>query len=188
MLLEPLLGYKSTWRVFSLLSETPRKPVSRKELLRLTKLGNAPLTRALERLEEADIVVWEKRGNKDFYYLQERNQYTQLLGGLWKSEQKSLRNLPYELRVVLSEFLRSLRETGSVQEVILFYSHAKGTATVHSDIDLAVVSDAVSEIQVSRIVKRIEQQFSARIQVHFFLLQSFSTERKLVREIKEDGI
>ena len=189
MLLEPLLGYKSSWRIFGLLAETPRKPVSRRDVLRLTRLGNAPLSRALDRLSKAGILILEKRGNKEFYYLNERNEYAQLLAELWKKEQKSLRNLPYHLQVILSEFLRSMHDACNAQKMILFGSHAKGTASLHSDIDLAIVSDSVKDgIKISRIVKKIEQMFTITIQVHFFLTESFSGKSSLLQEIKNEGI
>lgn len=191
MLIEPLLGYKSTWRILKLLFETPRKPVSRGEMFKFTKLGNSPLSRGLERLVRTGILVLEKRKKKEFYYVNERNEYAQELKALWDKEKQSLRNLPYDISVVLSEFVRSLNDSCcSINQVILFGSHAKGTASAHSDIDIAVVfnNNLLEEIFVVRIVKKLEQQFKVKIQVHYFTAESFALKSKLITEIKREGI
>lgn len=191
MLIEPLLGYKSTWRILSLLLETPRKPVSRVELLRYTRLGNAPLSRGLDRLVHAGIVVLEKRGKKEFYYVNERNEYLLSLREIWNLERKSLRNLPYDINLILSEFLRGINENClDISKIVLFGSHAKGTASVNSDIDIAVVfsDDLKQEIKVTQIVRKLEKQFKIKIQVHYFTGNGFGGKNKLVEEIKRDGI
>lgn len=191
MLIEPLLGYKSTWRILELLFETPRKPVSRVELFKYTKLGNAPLSRGLERLTLAGVITKEKHGRKESYYINEINEYARTFQELWRKEQMSLRNLPFNVKTVSSEFVRRINENcREVSKIILFGSHAKGTASIHSDIDLAVVfsTTLIQEIEVTRIVHKLEKQFKVKIQVHYFTEKSFSGKSKLMGEIKNDGI
>jgi predicted nucleotidyltransferase len=191
MLIEPLLGYKSTWRILELLFETPRKPVSRKDLFKFTKLGNAPLSRGLERLASVGVITKEKHERKEKYYINEMNEYARAFQELWKKEQTDLRNLSYDIRTISSEFVRGLNENcRGVSKIILFGSHAKGTASIHSDIDFAVVfsKDLVQEIEVTRIVHKLEKQFNVKIQVHYFTEKSFLGKNKLVKEIKNDGI
>jgi predicted nucleotidyltransferase len=191
MLIEPILGYKSTWRILNLLLETPRKLVSRVELFKYTKLGNAPLSRGLERLVRAEIIIFEKKGNKEFYYVNERNNFVILLKELWILERRSLRNLPYEIMVIISEFVRSLNDScRCLEKVILFGSQAKGTASINSDIDLAVIfkEDLEQEIFINKIIKKIEQQFHKKIQVHYFTSKNFNKKNKLVEEIERDGL
>jgi len=191
MLIEPLLGYKSTWRILDLLFETPRKLVSRVELFNFTKLGNSPLSRGLNRLVKSGIVILEKKGKKEFYYIDEKNEYAYLLMELWKKENRSLRNLPYEIKLVLSEFLRSLNDSCSqIDKIFLFGSQAKGTASINSDIDIALIfaENLNPEIQVTKIVHQLEKQFKVKIQVHYFTSKSFSTKNKLTEEIIVDGI
>ncbi len=191
MLIEPLLGYKSVWRILGLLFETPRKPVSRSELFRFTKLGNSPLSRGLGRLARAGILILEKKGKKEFYYVNERNKYAAVLNELWETERKSLRNLPYGISIILSEFLRNLNDRcRDIGQVILFGSHAKGTASVYSDIDLAVIfkKGLAQEIIITGIIKKLQGQFAAKIQVHYFTAKSFMAKIELVEEIKSAGI
>ncbi len=191
MLIEPVLGYKSSWRILDLLLETPRKPVNRRELLQLTKLGNAPLSRGLDRLQRCGFLVLEKKGKKEFYYINEKDEGAKLVQELWKRELAQLRNLPYPERTVLNEFLRSLNDNYSnISSVILFGSHAKGTASIHSDLDLSVVFNGeFREVEITKIVRKIEKQFGRKIQVHSFEEKSFALGKTaLIQEIKRDGI
>lgn len=190
MLIEPIFGYKSSWRILKLLFETPRKRVSRKELFEYTKLGNAPLSNGLNRLVKARIIIKERNGKKESYYINLDNEYTKLIKEMLEKEKKDTRFLDYDLYVILSEFLRMALDACDVEEVILFGSHAKGNASVSSDIDIAVVfsDDLSGEIEVTKIVNGMESKFEKVIQVHFFTKKTFSKKSKLVDEIKRDGI
>jgi len=190
MLNEAVLGYKSSWRILSLLLETPRKPVSRRELFQHTRLGNAPLSQGLNRLVKAGLVIREKKGKKEVYYPDTANDYLKLVKELWEREKKDTRNLEYKIKIVVSEFLRMVLDILEVQKVVLFGSHAKGTASENSDIDLAVVfrENLGKEIEITRIIKNLESKFDKRIQGHFFTEKSFSQKTKLTAEIKRNGI
>lgn len=190
MLIEPILGYKSTWRVLKLLFETPRKLVSRKELFEYTKLGNAPLNSALYRLVISGLLIKEKKGKKEFYYVNADNPYSNFLKDVLENERKSMRCLDYNLHIILSEFLRMLLDATNIENVILFGSHAKGNASIASDIDLAVIlKDNLSgEIEITRIVKELEAKFDRIIQIHFFTNKTYSKKSKLADEIRRDGI
>lgn len=191
MLIEPILGYKSSLRILSLLFETPRKLVSRKELFEFTKLGNAPLSKGLSRLVKARIIFLEKKGKKEFYYVNIGNDYTKLIKELWISEKKDTRQLDYDVKIIVSEFVRQLLDVSSdVKKVILFGSWAKGTASIKSDIDLAIIfeKELKSEIEITRFVKNLEQKFKKEIQVHYFTERTFNNKNKLTLEIKRDGI
>lgn len=188
MLIEPILGYKSSLRILSLLFETPRKLVSRMELFEFTKLGNAPLSKGLSRLVKAGMIILEKRGKKEFYYVNIGNNYTKLMGELWESEKKDTRQLDYDVKIIVSEFIRQL--PSDVKKVILFGSWAKGTASIKSDIDLAVIfeEEIRSEMEITRSIKKLEQKFRKEIQAHYFTEKSFNAGNKLTLEIKRDGI
>jgi predicted nucleotidyltransferase len=190
MLIEPILGYKSTFRILSLLFETPRKLVSRRELFEFTNLGNAPLSKGLSRLVKADIIFLKKKGKKEFYYVNIDNNYTKLLRGLWESEKKDLRQLDYDVKIIVSEFIRQLLDVSNAKKVILFGSWAKGIASIRSDVDLAVIFDdkIKSEMEITRFVKKLEQRFNKEIQVHYFTKKLFSIKNKLTLEIQKDGI
>ena len=190
MLIEPILGYKSSWRILSLLFETPRKLVSRKELFEFTKLGNAPLSKGLSRLVKAGIILLEKKGKKEFYYVNTDNNYTKGARELWESEKKDSRQLDYDIKIIASELIRQLLDVSNAKKAILFGSWAKGTASMKSDVDLAVVfeGEILQEMEITRIVKKLEKQFGKEVQIHYFTEKSFNAKNKLTDEIKRDGI
>jgi predicted nucleotidyltransferase len=190
MLIEPILGYKSSWRILELLLETPRKLVSRKDLFQHTMLGNAPLSQGLKRLVMAGILVKEKKGKKEMYYINEANEYSRLIAEIWKCERKSVRNLDYDIKSITAEFVRMALDSEDITEIILFGSWAKGTASVRSDIDIAVVfeKDKRGEVELTRITHHLEKRWDKEIQVHCFTKKSFRAKTTLVKEIKDEGI
>lgn len=188
-MLEPILGYKSSWRILSLLLETPRKPVSRKELFEHTKLGNAPLSHGLNRLARAGLIIKVKKGKKESYYVNVDDEYSKLIKELWEKEKIKLRSLDYEIKIIISEFLRSIIESSDLNQAILFGSWAKGTASANSDIDLALIFKGdVKELEVAKITKSLENKFGKEIQAHCFTEKGFEKKNALINEIKKDGI
>ena len=188
-MLESILGYKSSWRILSLLLETPRKLVSRKELFEYTKLGNAPLSQGLNRLVSAGLIIKVKKGKKESYYINIDNDYSKLIKELWAKEKIKLRNLDYEIKIIISEFLRSTIESSGINQAILFGSWAKGTASANSDIDLALIFKGdVRELEVAKITKSLEHKFGKEIQTHCFTEKGFEKKNALINEIKKDGI
>ena len=189
MLIEPILGYKSTWRILELLFETPRKAVSRMELFKHTLLGNAPLSEGLQRLTASSILIKEKKGKKESYYLNMGNENVLLLRELWEKERKVLHYLDYDTKIIISEFLRQIDFVG-IENIWLFGSHAKGTASVRSDIDIAVIfkERVANEIEIMKIVKLMQEKFEKEIQVHYFTLKNFTDKDNVAKEIKREGI
>ena len=189
MQIEPILGYKSSWRILELLFETPRKMVSRMELFKHTLLGNAPLSEGLQRLTASSILIKEKKGKKESYSLNMGNENVLLLRELWEKERKNLHYLDYDIKIIISEFLRQIDFFG-IENILLFGSHARGTASVNSDIDIAVIfkEKVVGEIEITRITKLIKEKFGKEIQMHYFVEKNFPGKDKLAKEIKREGI
>lgn len=190
MLLEPILGYKSTWRILELLLETPRKAVSRKELFAHTLLGNAPLSEGLKRLTAAALIIKDKKRKKESYFMNLGNETVQLLQRLWEKERNDLRYLDYNTKIILSEITRQLANMADIEDLILFGSHAKGTASVRSDIDLAVIfKERVNmELEMTKIVQSLKEKFDKEIQLHYFTKKNFTEKEELATEIKQEGL
>lgn len=189
MLIEPILGYKSVWRILELLLETPRKSLSRPELLKYTLLGNAPLTSGLQRLCLANLIVQKKKGKKESYHLNLANEYMLLLKDCWERERRDLHYLDYDTKVILSEFLRQIDFSG-IRDIWLFGSHARGTASISSDIDIALIfkEKVVNELEITKIIKIMKEKFHKEMQVHYFTEKNFADKDKLAKEIKREGI
>ena len=190
MLIETVLGYKSNWRILELLFETPRKVVSRKELFEHTLLGNAPLSEGLRRLTIANLLVKEKKGKKESYYLNLGNEKVITLQELWKKESKDLHYLDYDTKIILSETARQLVNISGLKDIILFGSYAKGTASVRSDVDIAIIfkEKITNEIEITKMVKLMKEKFDKDIQMHYFTEKNFTDKDNLAKEIKREGI
>lgn len=188
MILEPILGYKSTWRILSILAETPRKPISRQELLQHTKLGNAPLSQALIRLTKSNLIIKEKKEKKERYYINSNSEYTKIIMQLLAQEKTDLRFLDYEIKNILADFLKQTINQ-EITQIILFGSWAKGNANTNSDIDLAIISKKnLNLLEITNITKNIEKKSGKEIQIHQFTEKNFEKENTLIKEIKKTGI
>jgi len=91
---------------------------------------------------------------------------------------------------VVRRFLEALSHKKRVSEAYLFGSHAKGTASVWSDIDLAVVSPDFSEdLFLERLMlMRVAAEIDERIEPKPFRPEDFQPSDPLVNEIRQTGI
>lgn len=91
----------------------------------------------------------------------------------------------------IRKFISALPGHGiRAQEVYLFGSYAKGTQTEMSDIDVAVVSQDLSEDRFEELVRllRISSGIDSRIEPVPFRPEAFVDEDPLAWEIKRQGV
>lgn len=193
MMLETALGYKSSWRILELLSETPAKPVSRTDIKNHTQLGNEAVNSALRRLVLVNMLVKEKRGRKEAYYINLSNEFSRRIIELLRDERAQLKNIPFDALLVLNEFTRRLIEkTAFASRLFLFGSVAKGTARVNSDIDVALIvskKDTAQELRVTHIIDSLSMQFKRKVQAHYFTGDEFASSKSpLLEDIRNEGI
>ncbi len=80
-------------------------------------------------------------------------------------------------------------EEFAIRDVYLFGSHAHGTPTEYSDIDVALVSDDFVGVRfkdVQRLLKYVVRTSSA-IEVHPFKTEDFTPDNPFVEEILRTG-
>lgn len=193
MMIETALGYKSSWRILELLSETPTKPVSRTDIKHYTQLGNEAVNSALRRLTLMNLLVKEKRGKKETYYLDLSNGFSRHILEILRAERAQLKNIPFDTLLILNEFTRKLIEkTNFASRLFLFGSVAKGTARVNSDIDIALIvskKDTGQELAVTQIFDSLSMQFKRKIQAHYFTEEEFASSKSaLLEDIRSEGI
>ena len=192
-MLEAIFGYKSSWRIMELLSETPIKSIFRTEIKQHTKLGNEAVNTAIKRLVASEIVIKEKDRKKESYYLNLSNEFAKTIVDLIKKERMHLKNISFDNITLLNEFIRRLLEkTNFIHKIYLFGSVAKGTARVDSDIDMCLITkkkDIKQELVVTQIIDSLQKQFKREIQAHYFTADEFeSSKTAVIKEIKNDGI
>jgi predicted nucleotidyltransferase len=185
-MLEPLLGYKSTWRVLSLIAETPRKEINTTTIRKETKLGNQAIEETLRRLVKANILI-EHKGKPSLYRLNLEHPYTQHLLPLFETERRALRHLDYPIRTALAELLRNVINQDDFSAVYLFGSHAKGYAREESDIDIALIyNKQPNELEISELQEKTKKL--GNTQIHTFTTEEFKKSTPMTEQIKKEGI
>lgn len=193
MIIETALGYKSSWRILELLSETPTKPIPRTNIKKYTQLGNEAVNQALKRLVLANMLVKEKKGKKESYYIDLTNEFSGHIIGLLRAERAQLKNLSFDVVLILNEFSRkAVEKTEFISRIILFGSVAKGIARANSDIDVAMIvskKEIRQELAITQIADSIFNQYKIKVQVHYLTEEEFANSNSaLVEDIKNEGI
>lgn len=196
MLLDVCLGTKSSWRILFVLSEAPGKAVSRKEIQKLTKIGNKMLTKFLLVLEKFNLILVNKIGKTHYYKLNLSNAFAEQILELIKLEKLKLNNPNFIILNVLREFVYELTnlDLNNLKKIILFGSYAKRTYHKESDIDLAIIlnkKNTDEELLITNIISKLNKRFGKEIQPHYYTEKEFEKLRKkniLIKEIIKDGI
>ena len=187
MIYENYLGNKTSWKILRLLSEAPGRGTSRSEIKEMTKAGNFALSKSLEELTRYGILLKKKIGKKEIYWLNSADPRVQELLKLFEIERTKLKNLKPSKVIFLSKVLDEINKKLSPESVILFGSHAKGTATEESDFDLCVIIKKITTKQRLMITSLPE-----KVQVHLFEKKEFEELKRrkdpLVEEILRDGV
>ena len=187
MMYENFLGNKTAWKILRVLSEAPGRGTTRSEIKYITKAGNFALSQALKSLVKYQILLKKKLGKKEIYWLNVANPVVQEIIKLFEIERLELKNLQPSKIIFLAKVLDVIVENLSPESVILFGSHAKGTATEESDFDLCVI------VKEKRAKQKVYlTSLPENVQVHIFEKKEFEELRKkkdtLVEEILRDGI
>ncbi|HLC95968.1 MAG TPA: nucleotidyltransferase domain-containing protein [Candidatus Nanoarchaeia archaeon] len=173
-----ILNNKSIWKFIALASYSPGAGYTRKEIKKLLHGTNLSLDRTLSKLLFYKIITKDRRLIK----LNFENNETLALLDLIGKEKKRMNYPSFELFIVLVEFLR-LIEGFSVDSAYMFGSHAKKTASVSSDIDIAVFSQG--KVNMISAKDQILQLYGKDIQLHYFRTNERS---KLVSEVMKHGV
>ncbi len=92
----------------------------------------------------------------------------------------------YVIECVCS-FAEKARQSVDVQQVILFGSYAKGTATEHSDIDVAVVTDSPVDDWLEKSTQLFRLRRDINLSIEPVLLDSLSDRSGFLEEIRRTG-
>ena len=195
MLLDVCFGTKSAWKILLVLAEAPGKSVSRKEIQKLTKLGNKVLTKFIVLLEKFDIIFTNKIGKTYNYKLNLANPFVEQILNLIELEKRKLNKPDFIILNILRGFVYELTNINlaNLKKVILFGSYAKRTSYKNSDIDVAIILKEKSvndELLITAVIDKIQKRFKKEIQPHYYTEKEFENLRRtrLVQEIIKDGI
>lgn len=129
-LLDVLFGdYRQ--RVLSLLLLQPEQRFHVRELARQTETSAGTLHRELAKLAEAGLLLRERQGNQVLYQANRACPVFDELAGLFRKTSGAAS--------VLQSALRGFESR--IRVALVFGSMARGTASIHSDVDVLVIGD-----------------------------------------------
>ena len=131
MLLDICLGTRTAWKILFVLGEAPGKAVPRKEIQRLTGVGNKALSKFLLLLEKFGLITSMRDGNAYYYRINYSNMFSKEALEMIQHEKQSLNSPDFIALNILREFVYELTNVNleNIQKVILFGSYAKKTYT-----------------------------------------------------------
>ncbi len=177
-----ILNNKSVWKFLLLVSYSPGSGYTRSEIMKLCKWNNLSLDRTLNKLLFYKIIKKEKRIIK----LNFENKDTDIILNLIEEQKKQLNHTSFELFLIINDFLKEI-EDKRIEQIYIFGSHAKKTATPNSDIDLAIFSK--EKINLIKAEDKIEQEHNTQLQIHYFNTKELNNKiNKIIKNVLKDGI
>jgi len=98
--------------------------------------------------------------------------------------------IPSSLKESLERFLQEVKQYYSISAAYLYGSHAKGTASLWSDIDVALISqDFSTDLFEDRVtLMRLAAFVDERIEPYPFPEEMFNKDNPLASEIQQHGL
>jgi len=151
-------------RVLGVLFGQPDRSFYASELIRTARTGSGAAQRELAKLEDSGLVVGRRVGHQKHY---QANTEAPLFG--------ELRGIVLKT-VGLAEPLRaSLKPLSSaIRAAFVYGSVAKATDRAASDIDLMIVSDSLSYVEVFGALERTARQFGRQVNPTVYTAAEFS--------------
>ena len=170
------------------------------EISRLLKIGYRPAYNHIAELEKTKAITTKKVGSAKQCFLNLENaQSRHFLQEVDLARKEELYKSNQKLKTILEGIIPKITDqiAASLHSIILFGSHAKGTATKSSDIDLLFI---VSNIQDKSVREKIERecasyQYSHNVKISPLIIDMDefkkmlkSKEMSVGNEAKEYGI
>lgn len=176
---------KDILEVLTVFSISPGSKFLRKELKERTKLNNINLDNALNILLNSDLIKKEKR------FLSLNFDNVKLIISLVSEQYKELRDLPLDVYFTIVNLIFLLSKFKGVK-VYLFGSYAKLVYKETSDIDIAIVSDNITnneKKEISNLIQKLESRYGKEMEIHYFGNNFYKNKKDpLVQEIIKNGL
>lgn len=192
MFIENILGTESKIKILRTLLEI-NTAFTLEELENETNLSRGIIHREIKRLEKDSIIQKvEKKGKLGFYKINLNNNYSQLLAKLFDLEklQERQNKIPLVIWNLLSLIVNKIIANNlKIKKIILYGSTARGTSTIHSDIDLFIVTsnDFKETSRLSSIIGGFIEK--RKININVITEDKFNKDKTdLIREIKKEGV
>ena len=170
------------------------------EISKLLKIGYRPAYNHIAELEEIKAITTKKVGSARHCSLNLENaQSLHFLQEIDLARKEELYKGNQKLKAILEDILSKITNqiTSSLHSIILFGSHAKGTATKSSDIDLLFIVSNIKDKSVRDTIERecasYQHSYNVKISPLITNMEEFkkmlkSKEINVGKEAKEYGI
>lgn len=176
---------KDILEVLSVFSISPGSKFLRKELKERTKLNNINLDNALNILLNSDLIKKEKR------FLSLNFDNVKPIISLVSQQYKELRDLPLDVYFTIINLIFLLSKFKGVN-VYLFGSYAKLIYKETSDIDIAIISDTITnneKKEIGNLIQKLESRYGKKMEIHYFGTNFYKNKKDpLVEEITKNGL
>ena len=164
-----VLFTKTQQKVLGLLFGRPKRSFYLNEIVSLSRMGKGTITRELERMLAAGIILKQKIGNQNHYRANpECPIYRELLGIVRKT---------FGVADVVREALDSVLD--AVTLAFIYGSIAKAEDTAKSDIDLLLVAEDLAYSEVMELLFETEQSLGRAINPTIYTLAQIMEKARL---------
>ncbi len=187
-------------KIVGLLRKNLSKGFTILEISKLLKIGYRPAYNHIAELEKINTVTTKKVGSAKQCSLNLENAQTlHFLQEIDLARKEELYKSNQKLKAILEEIIPKITNqiTSSLHSIVLFGSHAKGTATKSSDIDLLFIISNIKDKSVRDAIERecASYQHSHNVKISPFItnMEEFkkmlrSKEMNVGKEAKEYGV
>lgn len=159
---------KTQQRVLGLLYGHPDKTYYLNEIVRLSAVGKGSVNRELEKLCASGLLTLTRQGNQNHYQANARNPIF--------NELKAIIQKTFGVVDILRAALLPLLP--QISAAFVYGSIAKGMEHAGSDIDLMIVADDLSYIELMTLLSPAEKQLGRTINPTVYSLQEFFDRKK----------
>jgi predicted nucleotidyltransferase len=160
---------KARQRVLALFFNQPQRTFYTNEIIKLTNCGTGVIQRELSKLSTMGLITVQIVGNQKQYQANSASPiYHELRGLVLKT---------FGLANILSDSLFDLKE--QIHIAFIFGSIAKQTDNVNSDIDLMVITDHLSYIDIFSHLESISNELGKKINPTIY------SKKQFVHKLKE---
>lgn len=149
---------KTQRQIFGLLYGQPDKTFYANEIVRFAGVGIGTVQRELEKLSGVGLLTVKKIGNQKHYQANRQSPIFEELRGIVLKT--------FGVADLLSQSLEDMRT--KIRAAFIYGSVAKGTDTANSDIDLMVISPALSYAEIFPLLTEAEEKLERNVNLSLY--------------------
>ncbi len=175
----------NAFKILTVMSLSKGSRFQRKELKERTRMNNVILDKSLQTLLNSGII--KKEGKYLAFNLE--NRYAKQVSDMLLQQYRELKELPLNVYFSIADMVLFLSKFRL--EAYLFGSYSKLVFKETSDIDLAIISDSITDKrkEIQKVAQKIEKKYGKNTELHYFGSVFYKNKKDpLVNEILKNGV